>query len=192
MLRFASMIVFATLTMTGCQAMKPEDFAERTPRLVLEDYFTGETRAWGIFEDRFGRLRSEFIVDISGTRDNERLVLDERFIYADGKRERRVWRITRVDDNSYRGEADDVVGGATGRAFGNALNWRYALDLKVGERTWRVDFDDWMYLQPDGVLINRARISKWGVTVGSVTLFFRKVEATSATEASLKRAMSPV
>ncbi len=166
----------AALALAGCSGMKPEDLAQRAPRLVVEEYFSGQTRAWGIFEDRFGNLRSEFVVDIEGRWDGQALVLDERFLYADGKTERRVWRIDRIDANTYEGRADDVVGTATGRTFGNALNWRYTLDLKVGERTWRVDFDDWMFLQPHGALINRARVSKWGFDVGEVTLFFQKRE----------------
>jgi hypothetical protein len=44
----------------------------------------------------------------------------------------------------------------------------------VGGRTYHVQFDDWMYLQPDGVLLNRARMSKLGVELGQVTLAFRK------------------
>ncbi len=35
-------------------------------------------------------------------------------------------------------------------------------------------FDDWMFLQPGGVVINRARVSKWGIDIGEVTLFFSK------------------
>ena len=31
-----------------------------------------------------------------------------------------------------------------------------------------------MFLQEDGVLINRARVKKWGVEIGQVTLFFKK------------------
>ena len=67
-----------------------------------------------------------------------------------------------------------MIGEATGRAAGNALNWTYTLDLPVGGSTWRVAFDDWMFLQPDGVMINRAKISKLGLEIGSVTLFFGK------------------
>ena len=42
-------------------------------------------------------------------------------------------------------------------------------------RTLAVHFDDWMYLQPDGVLLNRAYVSKWGIDIGSVTLAFKRV-----------------
>jgi len=155
--------------------MKPQEFADSEPRLVIEDYFAGRSRAWGLFEDRFGDLRRQFVVDIEGRWDGRELVLYEQFTYADGERARRVWRIVKKDEHTYEGRADDVVGTAAGVAYGNALNWRYNLDLKVGDKTWRVHFDDWMFLQPDGVLINRARVSKFGVEIGEVTLVFRKV-----------------
>ena len=48
------------------------------------------------------------------------------------------------------------------------------MDLKVGDGTWRVRFDDWMFLQPNGVLVNRAHVSKWGVEIGEISLFFAK------------------
>ncbi|WP_035693582.1 DUF3833 domain-containing protein [Azospirillum halopraeferens] len=153
--------------------MEPSDFAGRTPELRIEDYFAGHTRAWGLFEDRFGTVRREFTVDIRGTRNGRELVLEEDFVYADGETQRRVWRIVATGDGTYEGRADDVIGVATGRAAGNALNWRYEMDMAVGDGTWRVAFDDWMFLQPGGVLINRAHLSRWGVWIGTVSLFFQ-------------------
>ena len=173
MTRRGRLLLVGLVMMTGC-SMKPEDFADAEPRLVLEEYFAGQTRAWGVFEDRFGQLRRQFVVDIEGQWDGRVLVLDEHFTYADGETDRRVWRITRIGEHTYEGRADDVVGTASGVAYGNALNWRYDLDLRVGDRTWRVHFDDWMFLQPDGILINRARMSKLGLALGEVTLVFQK------------------
>jgi len=164
--------------------MKPQDFASTEPRLVLEEYFAGRTRAWGLFEDRFGDVRRQFTVDITGTWDGTTLVLDESFLYDDGERDRRVWTITKVGEHAYTGRAADVVGEASGEAYGNALNWKYTLDLKAGERTWRVNFDDWMFLQRDGMLINRARVSKWGIDVGAVTIVFSPVPAVIAPDAA--------
>ena len=154
--------------------MNIDDFDGSTPPFVLEDYFSGETRASGIFEDRFGTLRRQFTVDITGTWDGRMLVLDERFVYSDGERDRRVWRIKKTGPGTYTGRADDVIGTAQGIARGNALNWRYDMDLKVGDGTFRVHFNDWMFLQPSGVLINRARVTKYGLEIGTVTLAFAK------------------
>ncbi len=158
----------------GCGGMKIEDYAGTEPEFRLRDYFLGETRAWGVFEDRGGTVKRQFTVDIAGTMEGDELVLTEDFVYRDGERSRRVWRIRRLDEHRYEGRADDVVGVAEGVAHGQALNWRYTLALEVDGRTWNLDFDDWMYLQPDGVLVNRARMSKFGIRLGEVTLFFKK------------------
>ena len=158
----------------GCENMQISNFTKTKPTFVLEKYFTGKTRAWGIFEDRFGKLRRQFTVDITGVVLGDKLTLDEQFKYADGEQKRRVWTITKLAPNTYEGRADDIVGVARGESRGNALNWRYTMDLKIGESTLRVQFDDWMFLQPDGVLINRARVSKLGFDIGQVTLTFQK------------------
>jgi hypothetical protein len=173
MLRLVS-VVIALLLIGGCSKMKPIDFKDSEPELTLEDYFLGATRAWGLFEDRFGKVRRQFVVDIDGSLDGDVLVLDERFLYNDGETDRRVWRIRKTGDHSYEGRADDVIGVATGEAYGNALNWRYNMDLKVGDGTLRVHFNDWMFLQPSDVLLNRAKVSKFGIELGEVTLVFMK------------------
>jgi hypothetical protein len=175
---FAGFLAFTLLN--GCAGMKISDFENTGPALVLEDYFAGNVRASGMFEDRFGQIRRQFTVDISGTWDGRDLVLDEWFNYSDGERERRVWTITKTGANTYEGRADDVIGTATGESRGNALNWRYDLDLKVGDSTLRVHFDDWMFLQSSGMLLNRARVSKFGIDIGTVTLAFVKAGKTVA------------
>jgi hypothetical protein len=156
--------------------MKPQDFAAAEPKLVLEDYFQGHSRAWGIFEDRFGNLRRQFVVDIKGTWDpaSRTLTLVEDFVYSDGERQQRVWRIEKLAENRYRGVAGDVIGAADGITSGNALFWEYDMDLKVGDAVWRVRFSDWMWLQPGGALINKARVKRWGIEIGTVTLFFQQ------------------
>lgn len=159
----------------GCAGKTTEDFAGSAPRFVIEQYFAGKTRAWGLFEDRFGKVRRQFTVDIEGRWDGRELILDERFVYKDGETDRRVWTILKTAEGRYEGRADDVVGIATGESNGNALNWRYTMMLKVGDGAWRVQFDDWMLQQDDEVMINRASVSKWGIEIGQVTLFFRKM-----------------
>ncbi|MEZ5666326.1 MAG: DUF3833 family protein [Alphaproteobacteria bacterium] len=140
----------------------------------LEDYFAGRTRAWGIFRDRFGRLRRRFTVDIDGAWDGETLTLVEDFAYDDGATERRVWQIRRGTTDDYEGRADGVVGTAHGGYHDGALNWRYRFALKVGGSAWTVRFDDWLFPQADGIVINRADVSKFGFRLGEVTLVFRK------------------
>lgn len=179
------------VAVSGCSGNRLADFEDTGPPLVLEEYFAGKTTAWGIFEDRFGKLRRQFTVDITGTWNGETLTLDERFVYEDGERATRVWQIRKTGPGMYEGRADDVAGVATGEVAGNALNWRYDLDLRVGDATYRVAFDDWMYLQSPTVLVNRAYVSKFGIGIGSVTLFFTKGAANARPGGSTAAAAPP-
>lgn len=164
----------AALVLTGCTAMSVNDFSHGTPELAVDQYFAGRTQAWGLFEDRFGRVRRQFVVDMNGRREGGEFVLDEQFTYDDGETQSRTWRIRATGPGTYEGRAGDVVGVARGEAKGNALHWRYTLNLPIDGRIWAVNFDDWMFLQKDGVLLNRAHMSKWGIELGSVTLLFQK------------------
>jgi len=160
--------------LSGCTSMSIEHYKESSPRFVLEDYFEGHTKAWGIFQGRNGQVERQFTVDIIGRFDGKDLILEEDFIYADGETDRRVWTISKLDDNHYEGRADDVIGTAQGIAMGNALNWSYILDLPYKDTTVKVKLDDWMFLQPDGMLINKAKMTKFGIHLGDITLVFQK------------------
>lgn len=168
-------LAFIIFLQTGSD-MKLETYKDRSPAFVLEDYFEGKTRAWGLFTDRAGNLKRDFVVDITGTWDEatRTLTLEEDFVYDDGEEQRRVWTVRKTGENSYTGTAADVVGEAKGATMGNAFNWTYTLALPFKGRNINLQFDDWMWLQPNGVLMNKATVKKWGFTVGEVTIFFQK------------------
>ena len=63
---------------------------------------------------------------------------------------------------------------AEGQQSGNAFRWAYTLALPVDGRVIEVQFDDWMYLMNDKVMLNKAAMRKWGVGLGEVTLSFFK------------------
>lgn len=170
----------------GCNNMNIDEFAAAKPTLKLEEYFLGDLKAWGMFHDRFGNLRRQFVVDIEGHLEGDELILREDFVYDDGETQQRVWRIKAVGDGRYEGRADDVIGIAAGTAKGNALNWTYKMDLKVGDGSWRVSFDDWMFLQPDGMMLNQATVTRWGFDVGVVTIAFRKLTEANQAASTLQ------
>lgn len=142
--------------------------------LRLEDFLRGRTLASGIFRDRFGKLRRQFWMEIDGRWDGKRLTLVESITYDDGAREDRTWRIKKIGENEYAGETDGMVGTAHGFVEGSTFHWRYKIALAFGARTLMADFDDWMFLQGDQILINCASVSKFGVRLGEVTCVFRK------------------
>jgi len=162
------------LTVAGCTAPQPSAYQAETPKLELREYFNGRLDAWGIFQDRSGKVVRRFTVDMNAHWKGDVGTLEEDFVYSDGKRERRVWTLRRTAPGRYTGTADDVIGEAQGVVAGNALHWRYTLALPIDGSTYHFDFDDWMFLVDDRVMLNRAVMSKFGVRLGEVTLSFTK------------------
>lgn len=162
------------LALAGCGSVPVERYRDERPAMDLQRYFNGTIDAWGMFQDRSGKVVKRFYVRIDARWNGDTGVLDEHFEYSDGTRSRRVWTLTRLDANRYRGTADDVVGEAIGEVQGNALRWRYVLKLDVDGRIWEVDFDDWMYMIDDQVMLNRSVMSKFGIRLGEVILSFRR------------------
>jgi Protein of unknown function (DUF3833) len=173
-MKFNHIYLFLLVFLTSCVSVVPKDYAAEKPELDLKQYFNGTIDAWGMFQDRSGKVVKRFTVVIDAKWKDNVGTLDEDFTYSDGTKERRVWTITKTGAHDYTGTAGDVVGTAVGEAHGNALNWRYVLNLKVGESNYNVNFNDWMYLMDDKVMLNRAEMSKFGFKLGEVTLSFKK------------------
>jgi len=165
----------ALLALGACSGT-PElaDFDGATPELELERFLDGRLSAHGVFQDRFGDLRRSFVVDVEGDWDGETLTLRENFVYEDGSTETRTWELVKTGPESWEGTAEGVVGTATGEENGNAFNWRYTIDLDTPDGTLRASFDDWLWRLDDRVIVNRAYVSKYGVEIGTLSIFFRR------------------
>ena len=165
---------WATALLGACSTAQVHDYAAQTPKLELRDYFNGTLDAYGLFTDRSGKVVKRFSVVMACSWQGDAGVLDEDFTYSDGSKQRRIWRLTRHADGRYTGQADDVLGSAEGQQSGNAFHWTYTLALPVDGRVIEVQFDDWMYLMNDKVMLNKAAMRKWGIGLGEVTLSFVK------------------
>jgi len=167
--------VLATGLLAACaSAPTPVDYAAERPTLDLRTYFNGNLQAHGLFTDRGGKVLRRFSVQMKCSWSGDEGVLDEDFTYSDGTKERRVWRLKKLPGGRYTGTADDVVGIAQGQAAGNAFQWQYTLKLPVDGSVYEVQFDDWMYLVDERVMLNKAVMSKFGIRLGEVTLAFHK------------------
>jgi len=162
------------MLLSGCTGIKGENYLESKPKFDLKSYFTGPIQAWGIVQDRSGNITAQFDIDMLGTWEGNQGKLVEDFRYYDGKTQQRIWHITALGDGKYEGRADDIIGTAKGNSFGNAGEWVYTMDLPVGDTTYRLDFNDWMWAMNDGVLMNRSYMKKFGFKVAEITIFMKK------------------
>lgn len=161
----------------GCAGIQGNKYEELKPTLTLEEYFSGEIEAWGVVQDRSGNILTRFDIDLFGSWSENEGTLEEHFQFYDGRTQKRTWKITRTGENSYRGTAGDIIGEAVGKHYGNAVKWKYRMDLPVDDTTYRITFEDWMWLMNDGVLLNRSYMKKFGIVVGEITIFMRKKNA---------------
>ena len=170
----ATSAISLTPLLSGCAAQQIDDYATEKPVLDLRTYFNGTLDAYGVFSDRSGKVVRRFTVLMLCTWQGDHGTLDEDFSYSDGTRQKRIWHLTRLADGSYTGRADDVVGIASGQQRGNAFHWTYTMALPVDGTVYEVQFDDWMYLVNERVMLNKAEMRKFGVRLGEVTLSFTK------------------
>lgn len=164
----------SALLMGGCATQSIEQYTNQQPTLDLQQYFNGTLDAYGVFTDRSGAVVKRFTVLMQCSWTGDSGVLNEDFSYSDGTKQTRIWRLTKTGNGRFVGRADDVVGEALGESQGNAFHWTYTMRLPVDNSVYDVQFDDWMYLMTDKVMLNKATMSKFGVRLGEVTLSFTK------------------
>lgn len=141
---------------------------------LLPDFFEGRSQAWGMFEDPFGNVKRTFTAQIEGLWEEDVFVLDERFQFSDGKQDHRTWRLKYLPDGTFTAECKETVSPGTGRVVQDGCVLAYRFRLAIGARTITVKFNDLFRLLDDDTLINRSKVSKWGVPIGQVVAAFRR------------------
>lgn len=144
-------------------------------QLKLEEYFLGETSGWGLFRDRKGQIKQQFMVLATGHWQAHQFELHEAFYYSDGQTQQRTWHITPTTSQQYTGRAADIIGQAQGQIEAATCLWRYQLDVPFAGRNIRLNFKDYLHLMPNGCLLGHAKVSKFGFQVGEVVLCFQKL-----------------
>ena len=171
------LLIISLILITSCsgnQVMKPQDFDNKEPRLIIEEYLAGNVKAWGVLQNRSGKVTRQFSADLNGSWDGKQLILREKFNWDDGEIQNREWTINKIDENNYEGTAGDVVGKAQGYSYGPAFKFEYVLLVPVKGKEMKITFDDWIFKQDDRVAINRATMTKFGFKVAELTVVFVK------------------
>jgi hypothetical protein len=170
-------IILLAMSLFSCSSIKPKDYKENNPKLDIRSYLNGKVKAWGMLEDRSGKVTRRFTVEMEGKWNGNEGVLEEYFTFDDGEKSKRIWTIKFSDDHNFTATAGDVIGVAKGSQYGNAMQMEYVLDLEVDKEKktkYKVTLDDWMYLLDDNILVNKSTIKKFGITFGKLTIFFQK------------------
>lgn len=169
-----SLVMGLFLMVFSCSPVKVDEYAGGKPALDVREFFNGEIDAHGIFYNHRGKAEQQFHLTMKCNWQGDEGTLEEEFVYLDGKKDSRVWKLKFIDDNNFTGTAHDVIGVAKGRQVGNSANMKYTLRLPVGDKVYDLVLDDWMYKLSDTEMMNRIHMRKFGIKVGEVIVVFRK------------------
>ena len=64
LLPFLLIIIFSFNTSCSTNNMKPEDFKNKEPRLIIENYLSGNVKAWGVLQNRSGKVTRQFSAEL--------------------------------------------------------------------------------------------------------------------------------
>ena len=174
--KFLTLFTFA-MAIFSCSSGNIKQYQDQGPKLDIFEYFEGNLEAFGTLQDRSGNVTRRFTVTMRGKKEGDnKLVLQEFFLFDDGEKQERVWTLNKVDEHNFTATASDVVGRAIGQQYGHAMNMGYILNIPYKNSKINVNIDDWMYLIDEKSLINVSKIKKFGFTVGKLSIGFKKLQ----------------
>lgn len=160
----------------GFVAQTPDDYADTDTLFDVRTHLNGPIVCEGLIYGPTGRVTSRFVGHFDCKWDGNRGHMSEVFHYDDGSQQARAWDLTLGNDGAIRALASDVVGEGSGQQKGNAvrLNYRFRLPEKSGGHV--LDVVDWMYLAPNGTIVNRSQFRKFGIKVAELVATMRPAD----------------
>lgn len=162
----------------GFMAQRPADYAQTEPKFDIRQHLNGDIKCDGVIYGPMGRVASRFTGDFVASWDGANGIMREHFEYDSGNIQDREWRLELGNGGSIRAAADDLVGVGEGAQSGSSVCLRYRIRLPKEAGGHVLHVTDWMYLGPNGVVVNRSQFRKFGIKVAELVATMRKVEVT--------------
>ncbi len=169
-------ILFAQRSYMSFLAQKPEDYGNSGEFFDIRQRLNGPSVCEGVIYGPTGRVSSRFVGYFDASWDGNVGVMKEHFIYDGETTQDRAWHLTVLPDGQIEARADDVVGVGSGRQIGSAVLLKYRIKLPEASGGHELDAVDWMYLAPNGTIVNRSQFRKFGIQVAELVATIRPVE----------------
>lgn len=157
-------------------AQRPADYDRGGPIFDIRERLNGPIVCEGVIFGPTGRVTSRFVADFDARWQGNVGTMTEVFRYDSGSVQNREWKLTLGNDGSIRAEAADVVGIGTGQQAGSAVQLNYRIRLSPEAGGHILDTIDWMYLAPNGTIMNRSQFRKFGIKVAELVATMRPRE----------------
>lgn len=154
-------------------SQRPADYAGEGPAFDPRVHLAGDILSEGMIYGPTGRVTSRFTARMRGDWGNAGGRLAEDFTFATGETLSREWSITQTGPDRFVATAPDVIGEATGEISGPTLRMRYRLKLTETAGGHVLNVTDWIYLAPNGVILNKSEMRKFGIKVAELVATMR-------------------
>lgn len=155
-------------------AQRPADYAAASgPQFDLRRHLNGAILCEGVIYGPLGRVTSRFVGEFEARWDGDTGVMKEHFRYENGATQDREWHLHIDAGGRIRATAPDVVGTATGVQAGPTVQLRYRIRLPQEAGGHVLNTTDWMYLAPNGTIVNRSQFLKFGIQMAELVATMR-------------------
>ena len=160
-------LLLGSLAMAACARVPTSPEGPRDP-ITLDQAFSGKSAGAGVFRVDLTGTERRFTARLDGRVDGDRLTVVEDFFYDDGEQNRLTWVFYRAGPGKWTGRREDTVGVANVVETENEVRLSYLADFRSGDEVTRLGFEDVIYFDPDGRVINDAIVTRFGIPVGRV------------------------
>ncbi|MCB1339790.1 MAG: DUF3833 family protein [Pseudooceanicola sp.] len=157
--------------LAGFSAQRPSDYGGEP--FDLRRYLNGVIDCDGVIFGPTGRVVSRFSGDFKAAWQGNHGTMREHYRYSSGATQDREWRLVMRNADRFEATAADVIGTGQGVVVGGAVQMRYRLRLAEDAGAHVLRVVDWMYLTPDGTIVNCSEFRKFGVVVARLSATMR-------------------
>jgi hypothetical protein len=154
-------------------AQGPQRYGGTEPVMDIRKVLAGPIASEGVIFGPTGQMTSRFVARMQGSWQGNSGTLNEEFTYANGTTQHRVWTLTTGENGAITGTAPDIIGTAQGRQSGSTVRMTYRIKLPDDAGGHVLDVVDWMYLMPNGTILNKSEMRKFGIKVAELVASMR-------------------
>ena len=174
---FAASLIWARTRYAGFLAQVPEDYTKSGTVFDIRTHLNGPIICEGVLYGPTGRVSSRFVGEFDCVWDGDLGTMNEVFYYDDGSEQTRTWKLALDSNGLIRATAGDVVGEGVGQQSGDTVQLKYRFKLPESVGGHVLDTVDWMYLAPNGTIVNRSQFRKYGLKVAELVATMRPAPA---------------
>ena len=162
------------LALSACATLPPSPSVATLP-VTLDQAFVGRQTGVGLFRVPLTGDERRFTARLHGrlSQGGQRLTITEDFMYDDGQENTLAWVFDRAGPGRWVGRREDTVGTATAIEANGEVRLSYLADFASDSSVTRLGFADVIYRRADGVIVNDAVVTRYGLPIGTVRFEIR-------------------